>query len=89
MVLHHSIGFSVEIMFCFTHNINRPAYGFLKRLNKQFAGVPLMALTATATPDVLADLKQLLGGNPVCEISSVNKANITYHVNEIKPQGIH
>lgn len=47
-----------------------------------------MALTATATPDVLIELKQLLGGNPICEISTVNKANITYHVHEIKPQGI-
>ena len=46
-----------------------------------------MALTATATPDVLIELKQLLGGNPICEISTVNKANITYHVHEIKPQG--
>ena len=65
----------------------RPAYGFLKRLDKQFKGVPLMALTATATPDVLIELKQLLGGNPICEISTVNKANITYNVHEIKPQG--
>ena len=70
------------IVFCFT--LNRPAYGFL-RLDKQFKGVPLMALTATATPDVLTDLKQLLGGDPVCEISTVNKPNITHHVNEINP----
>ena len=46
-----------------------------------------MALTATATPDVLIELKQLLGGDPICEISTVNKDNITYHVYEIKPQG--
>ena len=46
-----------------------------------------MALTATATPDVLIELKQLLGGDPICEISTVNKDNITYHVHEIKPQG--
>ena len=48
-----------------------------------------MATTATATPHILADLKLLLGGNPVCDISNVNKANITYHVKEIKPQGMH
>ena len=81
------------IVFCFT--LDRPAYGFLRRLDKQFKVVPLMvltaltALTATATPDVLTDLNQLFGGDPVCEISTVNTPNITYHVNEIKPQGIH
>ena len=47
-------------------------------MDKQFKGVPLMAPTATATvPDVLIELKLLLGGNPICEISTVNKANIT------------
>lgn len=65
----------------------RPAYDSLKRLPTQFPGVSLMALTATATSSVMDHLKQLLG-DPVCEISSVNKTNITYQVFEIKPQGI-
>ena len=40
-----------------------------------------MALTTTATSSVMAHLKQLLG-DPLCEISSVNKTkiNITYQV---------
>ena len=64
----------------------RPAYDSLRKLPTQFPGVPLMALTATATSSVRLHLKQLLG-DPVCEISSVNKTNITYQVFEIKPQG--
>ena len=76
---HYSIG---SVFFVIVHPCS-PAYGFVKRLNKQFPGVPLMATTATATPHILADLKLLLGGNPVCVISSVNKANITSHVKEL------
>ena len=48
----------------------RPAYDSLKKLPTQFPGVPLMALTATATSSTMAHLKQLLC-EPVCEISSV------------------
>ena len=44
-----------------------------------------MALTATATAEVLEYLKQLLR-DPVCEIASVNKPNITYHVRQITPK---
>ena len=46
-----------------------------------------MALTATATCDVVAELKQLLA-NPVCEIASANKPNITYSAHQIQPKGM-
>jgi superfamily II DNA helicase RecQ len=44
-----------------------------------------MALTATATPDVLMELKEL--GNPICEVASVNKRNISYFVHPIQSTG--
>ena len=66
----------------------RPAFDYLKRLPSLFPSVPLMALTATATCDIVAELKQLLG-NPVCEIASANKPNITYSALQIQSKGIY
>ena len=63
--------------------VPRPAYDWVTRLNSHFPSVPLMALTATATLEVLVCLKQLLK-DPLWEIASVNKPNITYHVQQIK-----
>ena len=45
-----------------------------------------MALTATATPEVV-DCLQQLQKNSVCEMASVNKPNIIYSVTAIKPEG--
>ena len=63
----------------------RPAYDWIRKLPDQFPSVPLMALTATATPDMVADLKQLVR-DAVCEVASVNKSNITFSCVEIQPK---
>lgn len=39
----------------------RPSYQYIKNFREQFAGIPCLALTATATPKVLQDIKQKLG----------------------------
>jgi len=66
--------------------ICRPAFDYLRKLPSLFPSVPLMALTATATCDAAAELKQVLG-NPVCEIASANKPNITYSAALIQSKG--
>ena len=67
----------IDILYAY-----RPAYDSLKKLPTQFPGLPHMALTATATSSAMVHLQQLLS-EPVCEISSVNKTNITHQVFEI------
>jgi len=64
----------------------RPAFDYLRKLPSLFPSVPLMALTATATRDVVAELKKVLG-NPVCEITSANKPSITYSAALIQSKG--
>ena len=53
----------------------RPQYGYLVHLKSHVPTVPLMALTATATPAV-RDLLLTSLRNPVQEIATVNKPNI-------------
>ncbi len=62
----------------------RPAYGWIKNLRNHFPAVPLMALTATATPEMVGILREILK-DPVCETASINKQNITYEVHQIIP----
>lgn len=59
--------------------LTRPEYGCLIYLKSHFSTVPLMALTATATPALQDQLLTLLR-NP---ISSINKSNISFHVMEL------
>ncbi len=59
----------------------RPDYKALGGFRRAFPGVPVMALTATATKNVMADIKHNLGmGN--CEIfsQSFNRPNLYYEV---------
>src|SRR5438874_8665699 len=59
----------------------RPEYRKLEKLRKHLPGVPIMALTATATERVRADiLKQLALRDPRCYIASFNRPNLTYRV---------
>jgi ATP-dependent DNA helicase RecQ len=59
----------------------RPEYRELKRLRIQFPDVPMMALTATATERVRADIvKQLKLRQPGCYVASFNRPNLTYRV---------
>lgn len=59
----------------------RPEYRQLSSLREQFPGVPFMALTATATERVRADIvEQLHLHNPRCCVASFNRPNLTYRV---------
>jgi ATP-dependent DNA helicase RecQ len=59
----------------------RPEYRELKTLRTHFPDVPMMALTATATERVRADIvKQLKLREPRCYVASFNRPNLTYRV---------
>ncbi|HEU0273546.1 MAG TPA: DNA helicase RecQ [Candidatus Udaeobacter sp.] len=59
----------------------RPEYRELKKLRTHFPGVPMIALTATATERVRADiLKELKLREPRCYVASFNRPNLTYRV---------
>src|SRR6266436_5279139 len=59
----------------------RPEYRELKKLRRHLAAVPIMALTATATERVRADIvKQLQLRDPRCYVASFNRPNLTYRV---------
>ncbi|MCG8387244.1 MAG: RecQ family ATP-dependent DNA helicase, partial [Cytophagales bacterium] len=59
----------------------RPDYKALGAVRQQFPGVPLMALTATATHNVILDVKHNLG-MAGCEVfsQSFNRPNLCYEV---------
>jgi ATP-dependent DNA helicase RecQ len=59
----------------------RPEYRQLARLRAALPEVPVMALTATATERVRADIVQQLGlRNPEVFVASFNRPNLTYRV---------
>jgi len=59
----------------------RPEYRQLAQLRPMFPEVPMMALTATATERVRADIvTQLKLRDPRCYIASFNRPNLTYRV---------
>src|SRR5881396_2921384 len=59
----------------------RPEYRQLAKLRTHFPDVPIMALTATATERVRADIiKQLKLRDPCCYVASFNRPNLTYRV---------
>ncbi|HJY12327.1 MAG TPA: ATP-dependent DNA helicase RecQ, partial [Flavobacterium sp.] len=63
----------------------RPAYLRISELKKYFPKIPFMALTATATPRVIEDIKTELGlKNPNFFQQSFERKNIAYMVFEIE-----
>jgi ATP-dependent DNA helicase RecQ len=59
----------------------RPEYRQLSILKKQFPDIPLIALTATAVPQVRKDIRQQLGLSAAREfIGSFNRRNLRYRV---------
>jgi ATP-dependent DNA helicase RecQ len=59
----------------------RPEYRELKKLRAHFPDVPMMALTATATERVRADIvKQLKLREPRCYVASFNRPNLIYRI---------
>jgi ATP-dependent DNA helicase RecQ len=66
------------------HNF-RPEYRQLSQLRKIFPGVPIIALTATATPEVRKDIIQQLGLSHTREfVGSFDRKNLQYRVIEKK-----
>eukprot|EP00252_Welwitschia_mirabilis_P014407 TRINITY_DN3165_c0_g1_i1.p1 TRINITY_DN3165_c0_g1~~TRINITY_DN3165_c0_g1_i1.p1 ORF type:complete len:752 (-),score=164.35 TRINITY_DN3165_c0_g1_i1:322-2577(-) len=61
----------------------RPDYKNLSILKAQFPRVPMLALTATATPRVQSDFKEMLQiSKCVTFVSTVNRPNLFYEVRE-------
>lgn len=59
----------------------RPEYRSLAVLKERFPGVPMVALTATATPDVRDDIaRQLNLSNPSVYVGSFDRKNLRYAV---------
>ena len=59
----------------------RPEYRELAKLRRHLPDIPIMALTATATERVRADIiKQLKLREPQCYVASFNRPNLTYRV---------
>ncbi len=59
----------------------RPEYRRLREVRKALPGIPLLALTATATPRVREDIRvQLELREPEIFIASFNRPNLTYRV---------
>ena len=61
----------------------RTAFSDLKNIKFDFPTTPLMALTATATPDVEEELKNTVLHNLVIQKMSINHPNIALHVEEL------
>ncbi len=88
--LFHSLIVSISIKYRLTHhkNINiighdfRPAYRKLSWLRSTFSSVPCLAATATATPRVIEDIREVLQftKEEKCLKSTFNRENITYEV---------
>src|SRR6059036_1608460 len=59
----------------------RPEYRELKKLHRHLPDVPVIALTATATERVRADIvKQLKLRDPRCYVASFDRPNLSYRV---------
>lgn len=59
------------------------AFDDLKNIKIDFPTTPIMALTATASPDVEENLKNVVLRNPVIQKVSMNHINIVLHVEEL------
>lgn len=77
---------AIDEVHCCSHwgHDFRPDYKFLGVMRRQFPGVPILGLTATATVRVLNDVEQILnlGASPLVLRASYNRANLNYEVME-------
>lgn len=73
--------FSKNLIFSSWGHDFRPDYSNLSSYFKDFRGVPIMALTATATPQAVIDIRQSLKiDNSAFFISSFVRSNISYDI---------
>ncbi len=81
-LIRNQVGlFAVDEAHCVSHwgHEFRPEYRQLGALFADFPGVPRIALTATATPNVQDDIRTQLGlRNPTCLIGHPDRPNLTY-----------
>ncbi|XP_077452980.1 recQ-like DNA helicase BLM isoform X2 [Stigmatopora argus] len=83
--------FIIDEAHCVSHwgHDFRPDYKRLKELRQKFPNVPMIALTATATPRVQKDiLHQLNMTRPQVFTMSFNRANLKYAVLPKKPKKV-
>jgi ATP-dependent DNA helicase RecQ len=77
----HLVGVAVDEAHCISawgHDF-RPDYRRLGALRSLFPGVPLVALSATAAPQVRADIIRLLRlRKPLIQVRSARRGNLTY-----------
>ena len=75
-------GFAIDEAHCILHwgQDFRPGYEQLTQLKKHFPTIPVMALTATATPKQQDEIIEQLQLNAKKHIHSAYKANIDYQV---------
>ncbi|MFL5270540.1 MAG: RecQ family ATP-dependent DNA helicase [Anaeromyxobacteraceae bacterium] len=67
----------------------RPAYRNLRGLKARFGGLPVLALTATATPEVTRDIAEQLGmADPLVHRGSFFRPNLRLHAYK-KGEGAH
>lgn len=85
-LIHHQVGissFAIDEAHCVSewgHDF-RPEYRQLISLRQRFENVPMLALTATATDRVRADIIEQLGlKEPNIHIASFNRENLFYEV---------
>lgn len=61
----------------------RPSYLHIRDIRQMLPGTPVLALTATATPEVVQDIQQQLGfAEPCCYRMSFERKNLTYSVRQ-------